>query len=112
MKGNKKFKEWLLPIGLCVCALVLLFAAYRVFLSEESGGSFTAQEARLCSVLKSIDGVGRVKITINEEGEETFVVVVCDGANDYLVLSDVVRAVSAATGAKKENIVVYKMAKG
>lgn len=107
---DKKVKDLLSVLFIALLALLLLFFSYKIFLTGESDLGLSEEETRLCSLLKSMDGVGRVTVNVNAEGEEKLVVVVCDGAESYLVRADILRVVANATGAKTENIVVYKMA--
>lgn len=110
MKTEIKKKEIIKISVIAVFALALLFAVYKVFFVETSDlkSGYTQEEARLCNILSEIEGVGKVSVIINSEKECVGVVVVCEGADDLLVRSEILQAVRIATGAGTNDIMIYK----
>lgn len=109
-KGEKKarIREMLL---LSVLAIVLVFAVRRVFYdgdeSTEPVATLNDAEARICALLSEIDGVGEVRVVVGENGEG--VVVVCEGAGDFVVVMHIREAVAAALGTDEKSVKVYRM---
>lgn len=93
--------------------LMLLLGLILILLptgSKDSGqtvnsSTATEAEARLESVLGTIEGVGRIGVLYSEDG----VVVVCSGAESARVRLDVVNAVTAYTGYGSDRVTVLKM---
>lgn len=107
---NGKIKDLLIIAGL---ALLLVFAVWRIFykpdvLSTQTGVSGTESERALTALLGEIEGVGEVNVMIceDEEGVQS-VVVVCDGAKNIRVNSDIREAVAAALGTEEKNVKIY-----
>ena len=105
-----KIKDLLIIAGL---ALLLVFAVWRIFykpdvLSAQTGVSGTESERALTALLGEIEGVGEVNVMIceDEEGVQS-VVVVCDGAKNIRVNSDIREAVAAALGTEEKNVKIY-----
>lgn len=105
-----KIKDLLIIAGL---ALLLVFAVWRIFykpdvLSTQTGVSGTESERALTALLGEIEGVGEVNVMIceDEEGVQS-VVVVCDGAKNIRVNSDIREAVAAALGTEEKNVKIY-----
>ncbi len=105
-----KIKDLLIIAGL---ALLLVFAVWRIFykpsgISAQTGVSGTENERALTTLLGEIEGVGEVNVMIceNEEGVQS-VVVVCDGAKNIRVNSDIREAVAAALGTEERNVKIY-----
>ena len=73
-------------IALALLALLLLFAAWKVFFSgNTSSVSHTEEELRLSAVLGQIEGVGDVDVMITtSDGTAVSAVVVCKGADSIL----------------------------
>lgn len=91
-------------------ALALLIAVYAAFFSSSaSSAEYTDEEEKLCMILSEIEGVGKVSVVINSEGEDVGVVVVCQGADSIAVRSKIISAVKVATGAAGDGILIYKM---
>lgn len=108
----KKDRKDIIKIAvIAAAALVLLIAVYKVFFTsdEATEQNYSDEETRLCSILSEIEGVGKVSVIINSEGESVGVVVVCQGADSILIRSQIISAVRLATGAAGENILIYKM---
>ena len=105
-----KIKDLLIIAGV---ALFLEFAVWRIFykpdvLSTQTGVSGTESERALTALLGEIEGVGEVNVMIceDEEGVQS-VVVVCDGAKNIRVNSDIREAVAAALGTEEKNVKIY-----
>jgi len=111
MNIKKEKKDIIKIVIIAAAALALLVAVYKVFFNSTSSASikYSDEEARLCSILSEIEGVGDVSVIINSEGESVGVVVVCRGADSIMVRSQIISAVRLATGATGENILIYKM---
>lgn len=70
----------------------------------------TQTEARLTSILSSIDGVGATNVMVNEsDGKITGVVIVCEGGDSIIVKNDILNAVSTALNIEKNIIAIYSM---
>ncbi len=109
-KLSGKAKDALLIAAL---AFVVLLAAWRLFSVGEDGatldvGVYTDTEKRIVQMLREMEGVGDVTVTVceTEEGVES-VVVVCDGAKDFQVAISVREAVAAAVGTQEKNVKIY-----
>lgn len=106
---RKYVKDGLLIVGL---ALILIVSVYKVFLSDTTDENvsdvLTGEEKKLSRLLENIDGVGKNDVMIyeTEEGIQG-VVIVCQGAKDIKVYSDIIEAVSVATGTDRNNIKIY-----
>ena len=105
-----KLKDILL---LSVLAFTLIFAAWKIFYTDEKGDMATAvsgseSEQKVSRLLQEIDGVGEADVMIceTEEGVQS-VVVVCDGANDLQVIMNIREAVSAALGTEEKSVKIY-----
>lgn len=94
-----------------VLAILLLFAAWKVFgspSSKEQSVAATETEKKLVAILETIDGVGEVELMVTEtEDGKKGVVVVCDGAKDIRVLISVREAVATALGTEEKNVKIY-----
>lgn len=101
MKPEIKKNEIIKISVIAALALLLLFAVYKVFYTESSDSKscYTQEETRLCNILSEIEGVGEVSVIINSTEDGAGVVVVCEGADDLLVRSEILQAVRIATGA-------------
>lgn len=104
-----KIKEILL---LSVLAIALIFAAWKIFHTEDSRETSALQatetETRIMRLLSEIEGVGAANVIVceTEDGIQS-VAVVCEGANDLRVVMNVRSAVSAALGTAEKNVKVY-----
>jgi len=107
----KRDKKDIIKIAaIAAVALALLIAVYTTFFSSASSSAkFSDEEEKLCAILSEIDGVGKVSVVINSEGENVGVVVVCQGADSLNIRSKIISAVRLATGAAGSNIAIYKM---
>lgn len=95
---------------LCLAALALLFAVWKVFFNESGSSAYvpTEREARLCTLLSGLKGVEDAKVMITEEdGIPTAAVVVFSGEDGILTRSRVIGIVSAALGIAGNKVQVY-----
>ena len=105
---NKRIKDVLL---LAVLALVILFAAWKLFYADKSDEEdvfLTQTELKVAKLLENIQGVGDADVVVceTEDGVRS-VVVVCDGANDLQVVMHIREAVAAAVGTDEKSIKIY-----
>lgn len=101
-----------------VLALLLVFAVWKIFyvpsgeedtLSSDLTGE---KEKSVAAFLSEIEGVGQAEVRIFEEnGEVKSVAVVCEGAKNIEVNSNVREAVAAALGVDGKNVKIYKKEK-
>ena len=93
--------------------LLLVFAAWKVFYTEDSAvktstATQSETERKVSRLLSEIEGVGEASVMICETDEGvTGAVVVCEGANDIRVVIDIREAVAAALGTKEKEVKVY-----
>ena len=96
---------------LLLAALILLFAAWKVFGGSAGTASSyapTAREERLCRVLEKIEGVNGATVMIaEEEGAPVSAIVVFEGADSILTRSRILSITAAALGIEKKNVQVY-----
>lgn len=105
---NKTFRIVLIAI----LALVLLFAAWKVFYrdgsKEASAYLPTQQETRLALLLSKIEGVGEATVMIGEEnGEAVSVIVVFSGEDGFLARMRVIEVAANALGIDPNRVQVY-----
>ena len=113
MKGakliNGRIKDVLI---LSILAFVLIFAAWKIFYTDESGATSVAStsesERKVCRLLEQLDGVGEADVMIceTEDGVQS-VVVVCEGAKDLQVMMNIREAVAAALGTEEKAVKIY-----
>ncbi len=108
LRNNKRIKDVLL---LAVLALVILFAAWKLFYADKSDDAdvfLTQTELKVAKLLENIQGVGDADVVVceTEDGVRS-VVVVCDGANDLQVVMHIREAVAAAVGTDEKSIKIY-----
>ena len=105
---NARIKEILF---LSLLALILVFAVRKVFYDgdepTQAATKMSDTEARICALLSEIDGVGEVRVVGGDD--EDGVVVVCEGADDFVVVMNVREAVAAALGTEEKAVKVYRM---
>lgn len=93
--------------------ILLAAAAILLVLALGSGGTDTAQtepEARLASLLSSIEGAGRVSVMLREveDGSCAGAVVATEAADEIAVMLQLQRAVQTLTGLELEQIEIVK----
>lgn len=100
-------------ISICVAALLLLFAVWRVFFkgsAEETAGGYvpTELESRLSKILSGIEGVGETTVMIGEEnGVPVSAIVVFNGADAILTRMRVIEATANALNIPPTEVLVY-----
>lgn len=107
------FKIIILSILLFLCILGLILYPK---ISNKSVHTVIQQksttEQALCRVLNSIEGVGKVEVMVVEaEDSVNSVIIVCEGADNIMLRSDILNAVSKALSIDKNKIGIYKMTK-
>lgn len=129
MKKTKLSKDKLRDVLLVsFLALLLVFAVWKIFYTpatsrfssgasgenatSEASAAANEKEKSLSAFLSEIDGVGTAEVRIceNEDGVLS-VAVVCDGAKNILVNSNIREAVSAALGVDEKNVKIYPRSK-
>ena len=108
IKSSGRIRDILL---LAVLALIVLFAAWKLFYGEqpqEEDVGLTQTEKKVALLIENISGVGKANVVVceTEDGVQS-VVVVCEGANDLQVVINVREAVAAALGAEEKNVKIY-----
>ena len=104
-----RLKEILL---LSVLAFALIFAAWKIFYTDESAATSVAStsesERKVSRLLEQIEGVGEADVMIceTEDGVQS-VVVVCEGAKDLQVMMNIREAVAAALGTEEKAVKIY-----
>ncbi len=83
---------------------LLLWPAGGSAAPVETGASLT-EEARLEALLSSMEGVGRSKVLLSENGAA----VICQGADSGTVRLDITEAMRCYTGLGADRIVIFKM---
>ena len=95
---------------LCVAALLLLFAVWKVFFAADvdktNGYAATEEEARLSTLLEKIDGVGEATVMVNRSDDGTKVVVVFDGTDGILTRLRITEVVSSAMNIPASSVLV------
>lgn len=111
LKKKIKSGRWKDALLLSVLALILVVAVWRIFYHADSGKTTsvygTESEQALRRLLSQIEGVGEVEVMICEEDGVKSVVVVCEGAKDIRVNTDIREATAAALGTEEKNVKVY-----
>lgn len=102
-------------ILICIAALVLLFAVWKVFFGESNvsanGYQATEQEERLAALLMQIDGVEKATVMIGEEdGKAVNAVVVFDGKDGIITRLRITEVAASALNLKNSSILVYSAA--
>lgn len=109
LKGNKN----IIIIAALILILILAVALLNAGGGDESAsgdGLRSQEELKLMKILSEIDGVGEAEVMItSDDGSVVGVVIVCEGANNIMVKSDVLNVVSTALNVDKNNIAVYAM---
>ena len=105
-----RIKEFL-SMGLL--ALLLFCIAFLVFRDEGkednvSSSQMSEKEQKVCAILQEIEGVGEASVIVceDEDGVKS-VVVVCEGANNFRVVTDVREAVATALNTEQKSVKIY-----
>ncbi len=100
-------------VAICIAALLLLFAAYRVFVGsgrskKDDGYTPTEREERLLVLINGIGGVESAKAMITEEdGVPVGVVIVFEGEDGFLTRMRLMEVAAAALNIERSAVVVY-----
>lgn len=108
---NKTFRIVLI----CVAALLLLFAVWKVFFggggkAKATSGGYTPTdlETRLSQILSEIEGVGQTTVMIGEEnGVPVSAIVVFKGEDGILTRMRVIEATANALSIPPTDVLVY-----
>ncbi len=94
---------------LCLFALLLLLAVWRVFVvGESSDYPSTEEEKKLCRLLNEVEGITDARAMITQkDGETVGVIIVFEGADSILTRSRVLDIASAALNIERKNVQVY-----
>lgn len=96
--------EWML---LCVCAALALLLLLR---GEGESVAVSPAEERLQAVLSQVAGAGDVRVFVHgEDGAETGVLIVAQGAGNLRVAMELRQAAHSALGVELNRIEVLKM---
>ena len=107
---NERIKDVML---LSALALLLCFAVWKIFFVPANQMQATTvvkteSEKALEELLSEIDGVGEVRVMIcNDEAGVTSAVIVCEGAKDIRVNTEVREAAATALGTDEKNVKIY-----
>lgn len=89
---------------------IVRFPLFRGECRHKRGGNGIGKrkEKSLAAFLSEMDGVGTAEVRICEDENGVMsVAVVCDGAKNILVNSNIREAVSAALGVDEKNVKIY-----
>lgn len=103
--GKKSVKIVLL----CLVALLLFFAAWKVFSPAKTVSyQATEEEVRLSALLSKIEGVKEASVMIGEkDGEIASAVVVFQGEDGILIRTRLMEAAARALGLENKDVHVY-----
>ena len=93
----------LLILAALICALTVIALSAKPTAASDT-------ESRMCAILSSIDGAGRVRVMLSENasGECTGAVIAAEGADDVRVRLEIQRAVRTLTGLTLNKIEVVR----
>ena len=97
--------RWRYVLLVAAAGLLLLLWPSGGGASDTGGGERDAEEARLCSLLEAMEGVGRAEVVLSDKGAA----VVCQGADSVSVRLNVTEAMRCYTGVGADRIVIFKM---
>ncbi len=102
-------------VAVCIAALLLLLAAYKVFAggcsSKKESYTPTEREERLILLLGEIEGVKEVKAMVTEEGGVPVgAVIVFEGEDGFLTRMRLTDVTAAALNIDRKAVVVYASA--
>ena len=102
---------FIIAIALLIYSSVATGNASRAADSDVSSSEMDAEEARLASVLRGLEGVGRVEtmITRGADDEIVGIIVIAEGAEDIAVRLRLLSAVTTAMGVDDKIVNVYTM---
>lgn len=102
---------FIIAIALLIYSSVATGNASRAADSDVSSSEMDAEEARLASVLRGLEGVGRVETMITRDADDEIVgiIVIAEGAEDIAVRLRLLSAVTTAMGVDDKIVNVYTM---
>ena len=102
---------FIIAIALLIYSSVATGNASRAADSNVSSSEMDAEEARLASVLRGLEGVGRVETMITRDADDEIVgiIVIAEGAEDIAVRLRLLSAVTTAMGVDDKIVNVYTM---
>ena len=102
---------FIIAIALLIYSSVATGNASRAADSDVSSSEMDAEEARLASVLRGLEGVGRVETMITRDAVDEIVgiIVIAEGAEDIAVRLRLLSAVTTAMGVDDKIVNVYTM---
>jgi len=110
VNDNKKIIIVVVLIIVLIGTIYFMYGRGEKSVTTPTATAKTQTEAKLASILSSIDGVGAIDVMINEnEDGITGVVIVCEGANNIMTRNDILNAVSTALDIDKKIIAIYSM---
>ena len=115
LKGIKNIRLiaaiFIIAIALLIYSTVATENALGAGDGEVSSSVADPDESRLASVLRELEGVGRVETMITRDDEERVigVIVIAEGAEDIAVRLRLLSAVTTAMGVDKNIVNVYAM---
>lgn len=115
LKGIKNIRLiaaiFIIAIALLIYSTVATEKALGAGDGEVSSSVADPDESRLASVLRELEGVGRVETMITRDDEERVigVIVIAEGAEDIAVRLRLLSAVTTAMGVDKNIVNVYAM---
>ncbi len=102
---------FIIAIALLIYSSVATGNASRAADSDVSSSEMDAEEARLASVLRGLEGVGRVETMITRDADDEIVgiIVIAEGAEGIAVRLRLLSAVTTAMGVDDKIVNVYTM---
>lgn len=102
---------FIIAIALLIYSSVATGNASRAADSDVFSSEMDAEEARLASVLRGLEGVGRVETMITRDADDEIVgiIVIAEGAEDIAVRLRLLSAVTTAMGVDDKIVNVYTM---
>ena len=102
---------FIIAIALLIYSSVATGNASRAADSDVSSSEMDAEEARLASVLRGLEGVGRVETMITRDADDEIVgiIVIAEGAEDIAVRLRLLSAATTAKGVDDKIVNVYTM---
>ena len=102
---------FIIAIALLIYSSVATGNTSRAADSDVSSSEMDAEEARLASVLRGLEGVGRVETMITRDADDEIVgiIVIAEGAEDIAVRLRLLSAVTTAMGVDDKIVNVYTM---
>ena len=102
---------FIIAIAQLIYSSVATGNASRAADSDVSSSEMDAEEARLASVLRGLEGVGRVETMITRDADDEIVgiIVIAEGAEDIAVRLRLLSAVTTAMGVDDKIVNVYTM---